>query len=94
MQPGETTLPIAADLLTGLLGCIAAMLCYKLTGLVAAVGGWREPRGRDQEEAGLRFANSASSRFLRWLTPFFTRFSGLSMRGEYCYELRNEAVCK
>jgi len=29
MQPGETTRPIAADLLTELLGCIAAILCYK-----------------------------------------------------------------
>ena len=29
LQPGETTLPIAVDLLTELLGCIAAMLWYK-----------------------------------------------------------------
>ena len=39
MQPGETVLPITTDLLTELLGCMAAMLCYKLTRLVAAVGG-------------------------------------------------------
>ncbi len=29
VQPGETTLSIAADLLTELLGCMAAMLWYK-----------------------------------------------------------------
>ena len=36
----------SADLLTGLLGCMVAVLCYKVTKLVAVVGRWREPRGR------------------------------------------------
>ena len=40
----------SADLLTGMLGCMAVMLCYKIIKLVAVVGRWRELSGRGQEE--------------------------------------------
>ena len=38
-QQDETTFPIAADFLTEILGCIAAILCIKLIKFVATVGG-------------------------------------------------------